>query len=85
MVVSLNELPQGAKHALKTCLAEWSGQRLSEKHLLNFIKSISWQSAALFKLFNDSSHTKVEECELLTEQEMMVLLANPLGSQVFIG
>ena len=81
MVDALNELPQGANHALKTCLTEWAGQRLSEKNLLNFIKSISWQSAALFRLFNDRSHTEVEECELLTEQEMMVLLVNPWGSQ----
>ncbi len=69
---------------MKTCLTEWAGQRLSGKNLLNFIKSISWQSAALFKLFNDSTHPDVEECELLTEQEMMVLPVNPLKSKALV-
>jgi hypothetical protein len=65
----LDQLSNGCRHTLITCLVEWAADRLSEKNLIIFIKSISWQSTALSGLF---LHGQSEACELLTLEDMTV-------------
>ena len=66
----MDQLPQGCRHTFVTCLAEWAGNRLSDNNLINFVKSISWQSAALSGLFIGF---KAEDDQLLTQEDMAVI------------
>ena len=73
LVSALKDLPQGARHALRTCLLEWEAGRLPARHLVDFVRSIAWQSRALSSLkptWDLAASTTA--CQLLSAQEMLV-------------
>ena len=81
---ALSDLPQGGRHALRSCLLEWEGGRLSSQHLIAFVRSIAWQSPSLAHLRPNradadaacwdggSSEKGSPMCELLSAEDMQV-------------
>jgi hypothetical protein len=74
LIDALAELPQGGRHALATCLVEWNAGRLPAKRLVDFGRSIAWQSHALTQLFSNARTAGAESsaCELLSAADMQV-------------
>jgi hypothetical protein len=50
---------------------EWNAGRLPAQHLVEFVRSIAWQSRALTQLFA-TSWTVSPPCELLSAADMQV-------------
>ena len=71
---ALGELSQGCCHALSTCLVEWNAGRLPAQHLVEFVRSIAWQSQVLSELFASPQTLAAQSqaCELLSAADMQV-------------
>ena len=69
---ALLDLPQGARPALRTCLLEWDANRLPARHLVDFVRSIAWQSRSLSSLRPCSEPAQAaSSCQLLSPHEML--------------
>ncbi len=84
----MSDLPQGGRHALRSCLLEWEAGRLPSQHLISFVRSIAWQSPSLAHLrpcnragaaaadwAGDPGSPGGTTCELLSAEDMQVSLA----------
>ena len=72
LLSALAELPLGGSHTLLTCLREWETGRLPNVHLVSFVRSIAWQSPALYYLRNlGEAHSS--PAELLSPDDMQAL------------
>jgi hypothetical protein len=82
---ALSDLPQGGRHALRSCLLEWEAGRLPSQHLVAFVRSIAWQSPSLTclrpcnqsdtaadSLAGDPNGSGTTACELLSAEDMQV-------------
>ncbi len=72
---ALLDLPQGGRHALRSCLLAWEAGRLPSRHLVAFVRSIAWQSPTLAHL-RPCHGTAIDDWnELLSAKDMQERLS----------
>eukprot|EP00285_Hemiselmis_virescens_P008883 CAMPEP_0173394416 /NCGR_PEP_ID=MMETSP1356-20130122/27296_1 /TAXON_ID=77927 ORGANISM="Hemiselmis virescens, Strain PCC157" /NCGR_SAMPLE_ID=MMETSP1356 /ASSEMBLY_ACC=CAM_ASM_000847 /LENGTH=302 /DNA_ID=CAMNT_0014352769 /DNA_START=317 /DNA_END=1222 /DNA_ORIENTATION=+ len=75
-VAAMQELPQGARTTLSTCLSAWREGRMPQEQVQDFLLSVAWQSHALNEWSSSraSAGGPAPEEELLSLEDLTALM-----------